>query len=233
MLSLVGGVALAALLLGVPRRAAQPAHEQTLRQLYALEPPRRIRPSHTALLLVDFQREFFDGGLPLPNGDRAAFSARLLLNWARRRGVAVVHVHNEVSRPASPVFAAGSRGAAGLPLLAPIAGEPLLIKRTGGAFTGTDLDARLKERDIDTVVIAGLTTHLAVAVSASDASELGYRVIVAADATATRDLPGVAGSPGVDHTTLQAATLAALADRFADVTTTQSVLDLPRGIDGG
>jgi hypothetical protein len=52
-------------------------------------------------------------------------------------------------------------------------------------------------------------------------------VVVASDATATRDLPGAGGSPPVEHTSLQRAALAAVADRFADVMPAQQICALP------
>jgi nicotinamidase-related amidase len=96
-----------------------------------------------------------------------------------------------------------------------------------GAFSKTDLDAHLRVSGIDTLLVAGIMTHLAVDSTARDAAILGYRVIVAADATATRTLPGAAGAPSVDATTLQRASLAAMADRFADVMTASEIAQLP------
>jgi hypothetical protein len=52
-------------------------------------------------------------------------------------------------------------------------------------------------------------------------------VIVPADATATRDLPGVLGRPAIDQGMLHSAVLAALNDRFADVMSTKDILALP------
>ena len=70
-------------------------------------------------------------------------------------------------------------------------------------------------------------THLAVLSTASDATVLGYRVVVAADATATRALPGAGGEDGVDPAALQRAALAAMADRVADVMPGRAIMALP------
>jgi nicotinamidase-related amidase len=71
-----------------------------------------------------------------------------------------------------------------------------------------------------------MMTHLAVDTTARDGTVLGYQVLVVTDATATRSLPGPGGGV-VDHATLQRATLAALADRFADLLPTEELLSLP------
>jgi hypothetical protein len=54
-------------------------------------------------------------------------------------------------------------------------------------------------------------------------------VIVAADATATRALPGALGDPSLEPALLQRASLAILADRVADVLDTSTILGLPLG----
>ncbi len=198
----------------------------TLRSLYDIPRVARIDVKRTALVLVDFQEEFFHGKLPIPDGELAKHQAEQLLAWARRSNLAVVHVRN-VARPASPLFAPDSPTTAIVPSLVPRPNELVVTKPTGGAFTRTELDALLHERNLETLVVAGIMTHLAVAMTAQDATVLGYHVVVASDATATRDLPGAGGSPPVEHTALQRAALAAIADRFADVMSTQQILALP------
>jgi hypothetical protein len=56
---------------------------------------------------------------------------------------------------------------------------------------------------------------------------LGYHVVVAGEATATRSLPGAGGEDGVDATVLQRAALDAMADRIADVLPNRAILALP------
>ncbi|HEX2690316.1 MAG TPA: isochorismatase family protein [Kofleriaceae bacterium] len=209
----------------VPPGAPAP-EPMTLRARYHLPPITSLDARRTALVLVDFQQEFFTGRLRLPGGTRALDHARHLLAWARAAHVTVVHVRN-LTRPGSPLFAEGGSTSAFAPALCPRSDELVVTKPTGGGFTKTELDALLRARGIDTLVVAGLMTHLAVAMTAQDASVLGYRVVVAADATATRDLPDTAGGPPVAHGELHRAALAAIADRFADVQTTAQVLVLP------
>lgn len=199
----------------------------TLRVLYGLKKPTQLLAAHTALLLVDFQEEYFQGHLHLPEGRRAVVSAAALGAFARASGILVVHVRNIATRPGSPIFAAGSATTEIVTQLKPHPADLVLDKSMAGAFSRTDLDARLRSRGIDTLIVAGLMTHLAVHTTASDGTVLGYRVIVAADATATRELPGAAGYAGVDASTLHRVALAALADRAADVMLTESILKMP------
>lgn len=208
---------------------AAPAHDgtatkpRTLRALYGLAPPASLDRSKTALLLVDFQQEFFRGALPLPDGAAAVARAGQLLSWARRQQLLVVHVQHVAKQPDSPVFRPGSAEVESVPELDRAANEWVVTKSAAGAFTRSELDARLRERGISTLIVAGLMTHLAVDSTARDATLLGYAVVVASDATATRDLPGMDGARPVHHADVQRVALASLADRFADIATTQAI----------
>jgi nicotinamidase-related amidase len=210
-----------------PRLAAGRLTPTTLRALYGLAAPRRLSAARTALLLVDFQEEYFHGALPLPSGARAASTAGDLLAWARAHGVSVIHVQNIVANPNSPVFAPGSAGAKIIAALTPTAAEHVISKASGGAFTHTELQPLLQDTGIDTIIVAGLMTHLAVSLTAADGTLLGYRVIVAGDATASRDLPSASGARVISHEVVHQAALAALADRFADVMTAGAIRALP------
>lgn len=224
-LSLAAALALGWAVWRTPDSAAQGDRPPslTVRALYGLAAPDELSVAHTALVLVDFQEEFFHGRLPLPDGPAALRAAARLVRWARAARVRVVHVRNVVARADSLLFAPGSLGSQPVPELAEAPGELIVIKTLAGAFSRTDLDAQLRSRGIDTLIVAGLMTHLAVATTVSDGMVLGYRVLVAADATATRALPGAGGLAAVDAQTLQRAALAALADRAADVLETRAL----------
>jgi nicotinamidase-related amidase len=51
-------------------------------------------------------------------------------------------------------------------------------------FTGTEVDAILRGFDVDTVVLAGVSTNIALPSSACEAVGLGYNVVLAEDCTA-------------------------------------------------
>lgn len=199
----------------------------TLRTLYGLRPPARLSTSSTALVLIDYQAEFFTGRLPVDGGAAAVARASELLRWARREGVVVVHVRHLAARRGSPVFDEGSAGAAFLPALAPLPHEVVVTKAAAGAFTGTALDDLLRARGLDTLVVAGVMTHLAVDATARDGALLGHHVLVAHDACATRTLPSPAGGRPIAARDLHRAALAALGDRFADVLSTADIVGLP------
>jgi len=51
-------------------------------------------------------------------------------------------------------------------------------------FTGTELDSILRGFDVETVVLAGVSTNIAIPCSACEAIGLGYNVVLAEDCSA-------------------------------------------------
>lgn len=168
----------------------------------------------TALLLIDYQQAYRSGPLALPGEAAASAVARRLREWARRIGLAVIHVHHRLPAGAS-LFAEGTPAVEALAGLAPDAGETLIVKRQPSAFAGTGLADRLHRDGVGQLLIAGYMTHNCVDSTAREAFHRGWPVGIVADACATRDL-AADGRP-LAAATVQAAVLAGLADRIAEV----------------
>jgi nicotinamidase-related amidase len=71
--------------------------------------------------------------------------------------------------------------------VAPQDGDIIVRKVRVGAFSTTDLDAQLRERGVDTLILAGISTSGVVLSTVRDASDRDYRVIVLSDSTADPD----------------------------------------------
>jgi nicotinamidase-related amidase len=198
---------------------------KSLRQIAGLRQPGTVDPATTALILIDIQMDYFrPEKLLIPDGARVVERAAALRDWAGERGIAVVHIQ-QVSGAASPIFAAGTDGIAIHPDLAPRDGETVIVKTLPSSFDRTDLHALLQECGVKTLILAGLMTHMCVETTCRGALPLGYAVIVAADATASRDLPAFDGSV-IPHAEVHRNALAAMGDRFADVLSTEAILGL-------
>ncbi len=90
----------------------------------------------------------------------------------------------EAARPA------GERPADWAELVPELDAQPddlLITKQTWGAFTGTDLDARLRARGVTQVVLSGISTSAGVESTARSAHEHGYHVALVTDAMTDRD----------------------------------------------
>lgn len=143
----------------------------------------------TALIIIDVQKDYFPGGkYPLVNPEAAAKKAYQLLQCFREHGGHHVHIQHISKKPNATFFISGDRGTDIHDLVAHFEGEPIVYKHEPNSFLNTNLLELLKSWDVKRVVICGMMTHMCVDATARAASDLGFEVIVAEDACATRDL---------------------------------------------
>jgi nicotinamidase-related amidase len=169
--------------------------------------------SAAAVVVIDAQREYVDGKLPLTGIKPALAEIGRLLARARKAGAPVIHIQHR-GRPGG-AFGPDTAGYAIAAEAAPIAGEAVVQKSLPNAFAGTDLKARLDQLGRKEIVLAGFMTHMCVEATARAAVDHGLKATVVAQATATRDLPDPLTGGAVSAAEVQRNALAALADRFA------------------
>jgi nicotinamidase-related amidase len=170
-------------------------------------------PARAALLIIDMQRDFLEpGGFGAVLGNdvsllRSAIApTRGLLDAARNVGMLVIHTReghrpdladlppSKKTRgrlptgigdvgPMGRILIRGEPGHDIIPELEPVVGEPVIDKPGKGAFHATDLDAILRNRGIEQLVVCGVTTEVCVNTSVREANDRGYDCLVIADAT--------------------------------------------------
>ncbi|GAA1368619.1 isochorismatase family protein [Streptomyces beijiangensis] len=186
----------------------------TLRELNGFDQaPAKLAGS--TLILIDFQNTYTQGVMELDGWEKSLDAAAQLLARARQEGTKVVHVINDGGE-GTPYDIRAEIGRIH-PKVAPVDGEPVVVKQVPNAFVGTDLATHLQEGQ--DVVIAGWMTHMCVAFTAQGAFLNGNRPTVAADATATRSLP-VAGAD-IDACQVHYSALATIADLYGVVVQSQ------------
>ncbi len=171
-------------------------------------------PVDADVLPIDMQRGFGAPGAPALRSLPDAPALRLLQAW-RASGRIVVHVRHDSVEPGS-AFAPGLPGNALREGFSPRPGEALVAKSVNAAFIGTDLDLRLRRLGATTIVAFGLTTDRCVSTTVRVGANMGYRMVVAADACAAFDQPGHDGAT-IPAALAHAVHLATLADEFAEV----------------
>ena len=164
------------------------------------------------LVIIDAQREYTDGLLPLFGVAAAVDALSVLLEKARHAGAPVVHVRHQSKGKA---FNPSSTGYEIVAALTPRAGETIIDKALPNAFAGTDLAKTLAGIGRKNLIVGGFMTHMCVSATVRAATDHGYMSTVAADSVATRDLPDATGGATVAADAINRITLAALGDRFA------------------
>jgi biuret amidohydrolase len=181
-------------------------------ELRARPYPFSFEHGSTALLLIDFQRDFLEpGGFGESLGNdvsllrKALGPAARVLAAARGAGLAVVHTREghrsdlsdlapAKARRGNPSLRIGDPGPLGrllvrgepghgiVPELAPRAGEPVVDKPGKGAFYATDLDTLLRNGGIRSLLVCGVTTEVCVHTTVREANDRGYDCLVVEDA---------------------------------------------------
>lgn len=72
----------------------------------------------------------------------------------------------------------------------PLSSEPVLLKKSFGAFSSCDLHGTLQKMGVDTLVIVGVETDCCLYATAMEANDRGYKVIVLDDACTTATMTG-------------------------------------------
>ena len=112
----------------------------------------------------------------------------MILQCFREHGGQHVHIQHISREPDATFFISGDRGTDIHDSVAHFEGEPIVYKHEPNAFLNTELLELLRSWEVARIVICGMMTHLDVDATVRAAAELGFQVIVAEDACATRDL---------------------------------------------
>ncbi|MGE4634888.1 MAG: isochorismatase family cysteine hydrolase [Arenicellales bacterium] len=173
----------------------------------------RLDPAHTALIIIDMQKDFCCDGFATSRAGRPLDAAKSIIpilaafrEAARDAGVLVVHVgfetyidHMSDSGPwltqrrrssyaSDKIALTGDEGMEFIPELSPEKGELTVRKHRYSAFKGTDLDMLLRAHNIRTVVPCGVSTNVCVESTFRDAFEHSYYICVPQDGCASWDM---------------------------------------------
>lgn len=143
----------------------------------------------TALLLIDFQKEYFHGGKwPQNEIESAVENAAKLLSSFRVAGHPVIHVRHISETKDAPLFIPGSEGIEFHAAVSPIEGEFQVVKHNINSFRDTNLKQILENENIESLIIVGATSHLCIDAVTRAATDYGFQCTVVHDACATSDV---------------------------------------------
>jgi nicotinamidase-related amidase len=170
-----------------------------------------FEPDHTALIIIDMQRDFVEpGGFGETLGNDVSLLRKVIpplqevLATTRSAGMAVIHTREghvpdlsdcppaKLNR-GEPSLRIGDPGPKGRILirgeyghdicdeLAPIDGELVIDKPGKGSFYATGLDELLRAKGITSLIVAGVTTEVCVHTTVREANDRGYECLVLSD----------------------------------------------------
>ncbi len=179
-----------------------------------------------ALVLVDVQQEYFGGPLEIqypPHTESLPQIARAI-DAATAAGLPVVAVQHTMGEGA-PVFDPTTEAFRLHPEVEARRTDAWksIVKQYGTVFAGTDLVEWLRERQVDTVTLAGYMTNNCILASAAEAETHGLAAEVLSDATGAINIANDAGF--ADAKTVHTTLLALLNSNFAAVADTLAWTD--------
>ena len=145
--------------------------------------------TNKALIIVDIQNDYFEGGAnPLAGSIEASLKAKEILNIFREKLYPVIHIQHLSTRPEATFFVPNTFGADIHENVYPMEGEKVITKNYPNSFRDTELLQYLKNNNITDLVICGMMTHMCVDATVRAAKDFGFNCTVISDACATRDL---------------------------------------------
>ena len=183
--------------------------------------PKPSNLSKSVLIVIDAQNEYRRGPLMLDGIEPAIRRLATLLQRARAAGTPIIHIA-QTGDPGDMFDRKGERGQF-VSEATPQEGETVIEKPLPDSFARTPLQDRLIALGRKDLVVAGFMTHMCVSSTVRAASDLDYGITVAADATATRALPGALDGRALAAAQVQACALAALADYFAAIASSDAI----------
>jgi nicotinamidase-related amidase len=166
-----------------------------------IDPAFTINPDKTAVLIMDYENDIV-GMLPEDVRGPLIERASTMLKEARQAKIQVIYVvvrfrdgypevnlHNKLfsSLKQSGRFVEGTPGAEIDSRVAPQPGDVVVTKRRVGAFSTTDLETILRSKNINRLVLFGISTSGVVLSTVRWAADMDYSLAVVSDACADLD----------------------------------------------
>ncbi|MDN6123078.1 MAG: isochorismatase family protein [Brevibacterium sp.] len=190
-----------------------------------------------ALVIVDVQQQYFDGPLEIqyPSHEQSLPKIAAAIDAAVAADIPVAVIQHTMGTDA-PVFNPNEPGYALHPKVAQRQAKSWksVVKEYGSVYADTDLEAWLRDKDVDTVTLVGYMTNNCILASAAEAEVLGFTTEVLSDATGAINIANDAGF--ADAKTVHTTLMALLHSNWAAVASTEawsqalaSQEELPKG----
>jgi len=142
-----------------------------------------------ALLIVDIQNDYFEGGrMTLEGALQASLNAKKILDEFRKKDFPVIYIRHIATRADATFFLPETKGSEIHENVDPIENEKIIIKHFPNSFRETELLDYLLNKEISDLVICGMMTHMCVDATVRAAKDFGFNCALISDACATKQL---------------------------------------------
>jgi len=141
-----------------------------------------------ALIIIDIQNDYFSGGtMELVDIDTTLQNTNKLIKYARLQEYKIYFIQHISLNHGATFFLPNTHGCE-LNDSLDRQGETIIKKNYPNSFRDTNLLDELKQNNLNELVICGAMTHMCVDSTVRAGFDLGYKITLANDACATKDL---------------------------------------------
>ncbi|RQO40382.1 cysteine hydrolase [Chryseobacterium sp. KBW03] len=195
--------------------------------LITMNAQQKQKMENTALLIIDVQNDYFQGGkMTLEKAEQAGENSKKILEYFRENNLPVIHIQHISTNDGATFFLPDTDGAKINHLVLPMNDEKVIVKHFPNSFRETDLLHYLQSKKIKNLVITGMMTDVCVEATTRAAFDFGFGNTIIGDATATRnrELNGeVVKAADIQRSFL--AGISALGNLYAGITNTNEFLN--------
>ncbi len=179
----------------------------------------------TALILIDYQMDYFAGGrMQLAHPVEAVERAAQLLECFHKNRAPVFFLQHISLHPNAQFFLPDTDGILLHPLLQPEGTDRILQKNFPNSFRQTGLKKLLDDQGITNLVISGMMSHMCVDATTRAAFDHEFSCRLIHDACATKNL--VFGDQEIRAKDVHGAFMAALGAVYANLMTTKEYMQI-------
>jgi nicotinamidase-related amidase len=176
----------------------------------------------TALIVIDLQNDYFcNGNMPLQDINIALQNTNELIHFARKKSYKIYFIQHFSIREGAAFFIPQTKGVE-LHCSLDRRDDIIIKKHYPNSFRDTPLKNELQKEKITRLIICGAMTHMCIDSTVRAGFDLGFHIVVASDACATKDLElngKIVKAKDVHH-----AFLSALSNIFCDIQRTDQII---------
>ena len=175
-----------------------------------------------ALLMIDLQNDYFEGGaLPLCGIESALNNTNKLIDYAHSHEIEVYIIQHISTKEGATFFLPNTKGVT-LHEKLQTTNSKHITKHFPNSFRETSLKEKLNAQGIEEIIVCGAMSHMCVDSTVRAGFDLGYRVTLVEDACATRDLSF--DGEVISAKDVHGSFMSALGSVFASVVSTQALI---------